>query len=324
MMYSNQVNGCQIWRGYDGEGFSDSKTGETFVEQSARAGGRYKITLNAKWLINDGGLNDDYQKARLTTMLVNERRLGIKWPRVTPELIERAKYQQPLSVQERAIRLLRFIDSRAVTVTTQVQIDQNSYDAYAWSESVGWDEMVYFINYLQQMGWTQGRRSAEGWFIGGLSIEGYSELTRLSAAVDSSQAFVAMWFNDSMVEAYEKGIELGIKDAKYKPLRIDRKEHINKIDDEIIAEIRRSRFLVADFTQGMDGARGGVYYEAGFAHGLDLPVIFTCREDAVEALHFDTNHYNHIVWSTPEELRDKLKVRILAIMGEGPEINAYP
>ena len=102
-------------------------------------------------------------------------------------------------------------------------------------------------------------------------------------------------------------------------MRIDRKEHVNKIDDEIIAEIRRSRFLVADFTQGEDGARGGVYYEAGFAHGLGLQVIFTCREDAVETLHFDTAHYNHIVWTTPEDLRKSLKKRILAVLGEGPE-----
>ena len=101
-------------------------------------------------------------------------------------------------------------------------------------------------------------------------------------------------------------------------MRIDQKEHINRIDDEIIAEIRRSRFLVADFSHGDGGARGGVYYEAGFAHGLDLPVIFTCREDSVETLHFDTEHYNHIVWANPEELREKLKNRILAVIGEDP------
>ncbi len=102
-------------------------------------------------------------------------------------------------------------------------------------------------------------------------------------------------------------------------MRIDQKEHINKIDDEIIAGIKQSRFLVADFTHGEDGARGGVYYEAGFAHGLGLPVIFTCQKDSVDKLHFDTNHYNHIVWTTPEELREKLKNRILAVIGEGPE-----
>ena len=69
--------------------------------------------------------------------------------------------------------------------------------------------------------------------------------------------------------------------------------------DEIIAEIRRSRFLVADFTHGEDGARGGVYYEAGFANGLGIKVIHTCREDAVRTLHFDTSHINHIVWRSP-------------------------
>ena len=121
-----------------------------------------------------------------------------------------------------------------------------------------------------------------------------------------------------MNEAFKQGMELAVSQAGYRPMRIDRKEHINKIDDEIVAEIRRSRFLVADFTQGADGARGGVYYEAGFAHGLGLPVIFTCREDAVDQLHFDTNHYNHIVWATPEELREKLRNRILAVIGEGP------
>ena len=67
-----------------------------------------------------------------------------------------------------------------------------------------------------------------------------------------------------------------------------------------------------------------MYYEAGFAHGLDLPVIFTCRDDAVETLHFDTNHYSHIVWSDPMDLREKLKNRILAVIGEGPEAHRSP
>ena len=127
-----------------------------------------------------------------------------------------------------------------------------------------------------------------------------------------------MWFADGMVEAYGKGIEPGIREAGFNPLRIDQKDHANRIEDEIIAEIRRSRFLVADFTQGEDGARGGVYYEAGFAHGLGLPVIFTCHQHSLDTLHFDTSHYNHIVWSEPDELREKLANRIRAVIGQGP------
>ena len=150
-------------------------------------------------------------------------------------------------------------------------------------------------------------------------MEGYSYLAEIDHAVtDSAQAFVAMWFGKSMDEVWRKGLQPAIRDAGYEALRIDQKEHLNKVDDEIIAEIRRSRFLVADFTQGETGPRGGVYYEAGFAHGLNIPVVFTCRKDALEKIHFDTRQYPHIVWKTPEELRDSLAERISAVLGDGP------
>ena len=174
------------------------------------------------------------------------------------------------------------------------------------------------------MGWIAGDRVGGGNFVGTITIAGYNRIADLRTNADSSQAFVAMWFNDRIVSAYDDGIEAGIKDTGFKPIRIDRKDHVNKIEDEIIAEIRRSRFLVADFTHDKDGARGGVYYEAGFAHGLGLPVIFTCHEDSMETLHFDTAHYSHIVWAEPKDLREKLKNRILAVIGQGPEQTTTP
>lgn len=104
-------------------------------------------------------------------------------------------------------------------------------------------------------------------------------------------------------------------------MRIDRKLDVVKIDDEIIAEIRRSRFLVADFTHEKAGARGGVYFEAGFAFGLGIPVIYTCREDAIDKIHFDTRQYHHTAWKDSADLRDKLEKRILAVIGEGPGVS---
>jgi len=109
-------------------------------------------------------------------------------------------------------------------------------------------------------------------------------------------------------------------------MRIDKKEHVNKIDDEIVAEIRRSRFVVADFTCGaVTGAketlrivRGGVYFEAGFALGLGIPVIWTCRRDCIDAVHFDTRQFAHIVWDKPEDLKHNLYNRIAAVVGIQP------
>ena len=66
--------------------------------------------------------------------------------------------------------------------------------------------------------------------------------------------------------------------------------------------------LVADFT----GQRAGVYFEAGFALGLGLPVIWTCNEEDKDALHFDTRQFNHILWTCEADLFQKLKRRIEA------------
>ncbi|MBZ0167218.1 MAG: nucleoside 2-deoxyribosyltransferase, partial [Candidatus Omnitrophica bacterium] len=56
----------------------------------------------------------------------------------------------------------------------------------------------------------------------------------------------------------------------------------------------------------------GVYFEAGFAYGLGIPVIWCCREDNIKKLHFDTRQYNHLLWSNAKELKNKLISRIKA------------
>ena len=190
------------------------------------------------------------------------------------------------------------------------------YEMLASTESVRPDEIYFLRRYLVQKEWISFDRGAYTFVV---TIPGYSHLAELQQhSVNSSQAFVAMWFDPMMDGAYEKGIAPGITSAGYKPMRIDRRDHNNKIDDEIIAEIRRSRFLVADFTQDDSGARGGVYYEAGFAQGLNIPVIFTCREDAISKVHFDTRQYNHITWQEPEDLKKRLADRIARTIGDGP------
>ena len=111
-----------------------------------------------------------------------------------------------------------------------------------------------------------------------------------------------------------KGFQIGILESGYEPVRVDRVEHINRIDDEIISKIKTAAFVVADFT----GHRGGVYFEAGFALGLNTPVIWTCRQDDMRDLHFDIRQYNNIAWRTPEKLAKDLQHRIEATVGKGP------
>jgi hypothetical protein len=109
-----------------------------------------------------------------------------------------------------------------------------------------------------------------------------------------------MWFGESLRDAWTDGFDPGICAAGFRPFRIDAKDYVGGITDEIMAEIRRSRFVVADYT----GQVNGVYFEAGFALGRGLTVIPTCRADEVPKLHFDTRHLNTLLWKSPAELAE--------------------
>ena len=286
---------------------------------SPRAGGKYFIARSRE---SEVGALDNQTKARLTSWLIEQRRFGEEWPEITPEAIADAKQRPNLPIYECADRFLFYLRRIEPSVGQRFLLDEDDIlNAQAWTESglVDRREMPghidFFLAYLETRSWIEHRRNQGR----RLTVDGYAHLEELEHQdTGSSQAFVAMWFDGVMKDAQEEGILPAIRDAGYAPILIDRKEHVNKIDDEIIAEIRRSRFIVADFTHGADGARGGVYYEAGFAHGLDIPVIFTCRKDVFEKIHFDTRQYDHIVWETLEELRSRLAKRIAAVVGDGP------
>ena len=151
-----------------------------------------------------------------------------------------------------------------------------------------------------------------------LTVAGWnavSDLQHARVGAHPERAFVAMWFDESLDDAYNNGIAPGIRVAGYLPRRMDRIDFVGEtIDDRMLAEIRESRFVVADLT----GRSPGAYFESGFAMGLDLPVIFTMREADLGDCHFDTNHYPVLCWNTPEQLRDLLTNRILAVIGRGP------
>ena len=123
-----------------------------------------------------------------------------------------------------------------------------------------------------------------------------------------------MWFGAEMNVVYNDAIKPAIIGSGYEPVRIDSVQHNNLIVGEIMTQIRQSRFMVADFTRH----RGGVYFEAGFAKGLGLEVIFLCRHDEFKDVHFDTNHFNHLVWTEVSDLRSQLQGRIEGTIGAGP------
>lgn len=316
---------CGIW-GVPAQ-IDDRKTSNGTTYLSSRAGGPYQITGTAEAMVRG---HSESVKRRVTTMIVDRLRHGDQCPTITSMDVNLAREGSPLSALQRIDRLLEFFDYKSKEIGQNVgykfeevgtEDGDNSLEALAWTESLKQDEVWFLTNCLLEKKFISG---GPKWRI---EPDGYGRLDEMKYSLTpSAQGFVAMWFDQDMNEIYQKGFYSAIDKAGYKPMRIDRKEHSNKIDDEIILEIRRSRFLVADFSceivevDKMKRAipRGGVYFEAGFAKGLGLPVIWTCRKDMIEHVHFDTRQFNHILWTNADDLRTGLINRIGGDIGFGP------
>jgi hypothetical protein len=177
------------------------------------------------------------------------------------------------------------------------------------------DDLTFIMEAMAQKNWLDIKISK---VLGGqftisspsiIAEDGWMEIERNLDKNYSKQVFVAMWFDPTMDNAYV-AIEKAIAECGLNILRIDRKEHNNEISGEILFEIKKSRIMIADVT----GQRNGVYFEAGFAMGHQKTVIWSCRENDIKNIHFDTRQYNHVLWKDENDLYSKMKNRLLATL----------
>lgn len=123
-----------------------------------------------------------------------------------------------------------------------------------------------------------------------------------------SFGFLAMQFGDRQLDelahahikpGIEKSLGFAVRDVRDVT-------QAGSIDDLIRNSISNAKFVIADLSHGNNGA----YWEAGFAEGKGIPVIYICEERVFErnGTHFDTNHLTTVMWSfdRPEEFVTKL------------------
>jgi len=204
---------------------------------------------------------------------------------------------------QKTVKLLDIVAARSQFPGQGVPVDPATDCALIDAGSP--EEVTFFLDHLVSRSLLA--KHANGYC---LTVEGWQRVESAGATSSGQpgRCFVAMAFDPTLNDVYEMGIQLAIKECGFEPVRVDKVEHNEKICDRILAEIRKAKFLVADFTLH----RKGVYFEAGFAMAHGIPVIFSCRSDELEKTHFDTRQYNHIVWETAQELKTKLSDRIRA------------
>lgn len=186
----------------------------------------------------------------------------------------------------------------------------------------GWPELAEWLAVLADAGWVDAT-PIKAWRgtlepVGdddpmpavSLTPRGWTRAEGLAGTIGSRSCFIAMSFGIPERSSVQGAIESACKANGFEARTVDQQEFTGPIADRIIADLKKARFVVADFTEH----KHGVYFEAGFAEGRGIPVIYTVRQDEVGKLHFDTRHLNHIVWNTPAELEIRLSARIGAII----------
>ena len=278
-----------------------------FIQQNCPRCGQFKLTLRTCAIIKKIAAE---ARVKISGWVSDQNRAGTV-PTISFDVLERILARPLPTIVERADRLLLEALREQDRLTWDFDIDQPRYLAATYSKGI--DDVTYLAEMLVDEGLV---KLFAGDGIYRILPHGHIAADKLIyRTAPGDKGFVAMWLDEDLKSAYEKGFQVGILNAGYDPVRVDRVEHTNRIDDEIIAHIRTASFVVADFT----GHRGGVYFEAGFALGLDLPVIWTCRKDHMKDLHFDIRQYNTIDWEDSEDLATRLQHRIEATVGKGPK-----
>lgn len=138
---------------------------------------------------------------------------------------------------------------------------------------------------------------------------------------ESKQAFMAMKFDDEQKQFVNDKLKPVVKETGFDLLLLtDINSKENLIDNKLRVAIRQSRFLICDLTH----CNAGAYWEAGYAEGLKLPVIYICEKKAFKAKnktkrpHFDVNHQEIFQWdkNNEESIKDfldniKAKIQVM-------------
>jgi nucleoside 2-deoxyribosyltransferase len=315
-MKTNTKKICPICK-LQNQDVREANSGEKLTYKCARCG-NFKISHSAELTAKKKNSGP-----KISGWIRNLCELGMDTPEINTKILAEIELSIPdYNPSDKQYLFLRNISRKSKYPGDSVSIFPELDYPLAWASAP--EEILFYIRFLVErdlLVWTGDRedsmaRGAESVSVA-VSPYGWKYLDEYEQrAIELSQAYVAMSFSPSMKAVWEKAIKPAINDAGYKACCVDVEKHRDKINAKIIAEIRNSLFVVAEVTEH----QRVVYFEAGYAIGRNLPVIWCVPKDNLKNVHFDTRQYNHVVWETPKELKEKLYDVICAVVGRRKKI----
>lgn len=303
------------------EGSNETLFSHDTVKVECKRCGEYEI-LRHEW----DGLKDKEMPTlgHVVSAWIREQNMEYgKWPLLTLDVFLELMMMHDKPLKSKFEKFMEAVDIHLSDTESDRMIyplEKPAWFSVTWSKDC--DELLAIVEEAITKGLIQGekRRSRiEGgcdWYFNKVSItfkgrEFVESLGQMKG--NSNKVFLAFHFTDEMKESFEKTTKKAVDDAsngKLEAVRVSTSgtSTDTKIDDALIAMLKVSKAVIADFT----GQRQAVYYEAGYAMGLGIPVIWTCRKDEEKELSFDTRQYPHILWQDEEDLYKQLTDRLSA------------
>ena len=217
--------------------------------------------------------------------------------------------------------LLRYLRRRSKTLADTVAFSPTEL---AVGFCANKNELLFCLRYLADKGLIEedaaGAGPRKGQPGGGtlayrLTPAGWATLDTAAARPAQPVAAVSFSLDKEGDTVWTQGLSAGIQSAGYTAVRIDSREHLNKVTDELVVDLRRTSIAVIDLT----GQTPLAFFEAGLALGLGKPVFWTCEETEArdKKLFIETRQYVVTTW-TRDKLDDfarRLTQRIEATLG---------
>ncbi|MBS2098704.1 hypothetical protein [Carboxylicivirga linearis] len=235
---------------------------------------------------------------------------------LTNEILERMirEANVPIFPEEKITNLMLYLHSSQDFEGAQIDLRYDYDDLSKRLYFKNNDELYFYFSTLKEQELvtlkTSITKQGKSAGIVQLTFKGLKYVVEsIENGAKSKNCFIAMSFSDQSQDL-RSTIKSVVSKCGYKPIIVDEIHYDSDltINDAIIRYIKKSKFLIADFTE----QKHGVYFEAGYALGLKRPVIYSCLESDFHQTHFDTNHYPHIVYKDLKELEIKLHDKIKA------------
>lgn len=205
----------------------------------------------------------------------------------------------PVTIEDKGIRLLQYLYRHSMGPGEPVVI-QPLASCYNLTYSPNLQELVYIIDKLQneQLLIREGtafQLTEKGWSEAAASTGG-KKLKPCTVLISAEEILGAELLHMllSKIEQY------GYKPRLLTPMKAQ------SPDKYSLEEIADSKLVVAD----LSGQSLEVYFAAGYALGLNIPVIWTMKSSDAEMHPVKIKEIRPIVWNTAEELANILQQRL--------------